>query len=102
MMRKPVFDLDVLRSLPPREFNQGFAEVIKHGVIADSEMFEALRKKRIADGPELQELVKRNIEIKARIIAEEFARAKAPAEVKGNGVQMLVWSDRPGGRRAGA
>jgi alkylation response protein AidB-like acyl-CoA dehydrogenase len=28
--------------------------------------------------------------IRARIIAEEFARAKAPAEIKGNGVQMLV------------
>lgn len=28
--------------------------------------------------------------IRARIIAEEFARAKAPGEIKGNGVQMLV------------
>ncbi len=28
--------------------------------------------------------------IRARIIAEEFARAKAPTEVKGSGVQMLV------------
>lgn len=28
--------------------------------------------------------------LKARIIAEEFARAKAPSEIKGNGVQMLV------------
>ena len=28
--------------------------------------------------------------LKARIIAEEFARSKAPAEIKGNGVQMLV------------
>ncbi|VXD04384.1 Acyl-CoA dehydrogenase [Pseudomonas sp. 9AZ] len=28
--------------------------------------------------------------IRARLIAEEFAAAKAPAEIKGNGVQMLV------------
>lgn len=28
--------------------------------------------------------------IRARVIAEEFARAKAPTEIKGNGVQMLV------------
>jgi len=28
--------------------------------------------------------------LKARIIVEEFARAKAPGEIKGNGVQMLV------------
>jgi len=28
--------------------------------------------------------------LRARVIAEEFARARAPAEIKGNGVQMLV------------
>src|SRR5438876_2809978 len=36
-------DVDVLRTLPRREFNQGFAEIIKHAVIADAEMFEALK-----------------------------------------------------------
>jgi 3-dehydroquinate synthetase len=32
-------DLDVLKTLPRREFKQGFAEIIKHAIIADAEMF---------------------------------------------------------------
>ena len=36
-------DVEVLKTLPPREFNQGFAEIIKHAVIADAEMFDALK-----------------------------------------------------------
>src|SRR6202040_1185083 len=33
-------DVDVLKTLPQREFNQGFAEIIKHAIIADAEMFQ--------------------------------------------------------------
>ncbi len=33
-------DVEMLRSLPPRAFNQGFAEVIKHGVIADASLLD--------------------------------------------------------------
>ena len=33
-------DLDVLKTLPRREFNQGFAEIIKHAIIADPKMFK--------------------------------------------------------------
>src|SRR5690348_6645257 len=36
-------DVDVLRRLPRREFNQGFAEIIKHAVIADAKMFRTLQ-----------------------------------------------------------
>ncbi len=36
-------DLDVLKTLPRREFNQGFAEIIKHAVIADAKMFRTLQ-----------------------------------------------------------
>src|SRR6266404_1946668 len=35
-------DMGVLQSLAAREFKQGFAEIIKHGVIADAKMFEEL------------------------------------------------------------
>ena len=60
-----------LQTLPARELNQGFAEIIKHGIIADAEMFASLREKRITSGPELPQLVKRNIEIKVRIVSED-------------------------------
>src|SRR5262249_16917321 len=36
-------DLDVLKTLPRRELNQGFAEITKHAVIADAKMFRTLR-----------------------------------------------------------
>ena len=37
-------DLDVLRSLPPRELRCGMAEVIKHGCILDAAMFGRLER----------------------------------------------------------
>ena len=36
-------DLDVLKTLPRRQFNQGFAEIIKHAIIADPKMFRTLK-----------------------------------------------------------
>jgi 3-dehydroquinate synthase len=64
-------DVEVLKTLPPREFNQGFAEIIKHAVIADAEMFGALKNDRANDALALQSLIKRNIEIKSKIVAKD-------------------------------
>ena len=67
-------DLDVLKTLPRREFNQGFAEIIKHAVIADDKMFRTLQSwgARSPRRPlALQSLIKRNIEIKSRIVAKD-------------------------------
>src|SRR5205814_3515858 len=35
-------DVDLLKTLPSRESVQGFAEIIKHAIIADAEMFRQL------------------------------------------------------------
>src|SRR4029434_9604329 len=64
-------DLDVLKTLPRREFNQGFAEIIKHAIIADAKMFAQLRSWDASDVLDLQQLVRRNIEIKSKIIAKD-------------------------------
>jgi 3-dehydroquinate synthase len=70
-------DLDVLKSLPRREFIQGFAEVIKHAIIADAKMFRTLKVARAsglrrASGTHaLQSLIKRNIRIKSKIVAKD-------------------------------
>src|SRR5947199_5167813 len=67
-------DLDVLKSLPRSEFNQGFAEIIKHAVIADDKMFRTLQSwgARSPRRPlALQSLIKRNIEIKSKIVAKD-------------------------------
>jgi 3-dehydroquinate synthetase len=61
-------DLDVLKTLPRREFKQGFAEIIKHAIIADAEMFAALKDVDLED---LAPLIRRNIEIKSKIVAKD-------------------------------
>jgi len=64
-------DLDVLKTLPGREFNQGFAEIIKHAVIADAKMFRMLQSWKAGEAPVLQRLIRRNIEIKSKIVAKD-------------------------------
>jgi 3-dehydroquinate synthase len=64
-------DVAVLETLPPREFNQGFAEIIKHAVIADAEMLGTLKDTQANDALALQLLIKRNIEIKSKIVAKD-------------------------------
>jgi 3-dehydroquinate synthase len=64
-------DLNVLKSLPRREFNQGFAEIIKHAVMADAKMFRTLQLWKANEALALQSLIKRNIEIKSRIVAKD-------------------------------
>jgi 3-dehydroquinate synthase len=67
-------DMDVLKTLPRREFNQGFAEIIKHAIIADAKMFGQLQSWE-AKSPRrpiaLQQLVRRNIKIKSKIIVKD-------------------------------
>ena len=64
-------DLDVLKTLPRRQFNQGFAEIIKHAVIADSKMFRIMQSWKAGEAPALQQLIRRNIQIKSRIVAKD-------------------------------
>jgi 3-dehydroquinate synthase len=64
-------DLDVLKTLPRRQFNQGFAEIIKHAIIADPKMFRILQLWEAGAAPALQRLIKRNIQIKSRIVAKD-------------------------------
>src|SRR5436305_4410089 len=64
-------DLDVLKTLPRREFNQGFAEIIKHAVIADAKMFRMLQSWKAGAAPPLQRVIKRNIQIKSRIVMKD-------------------------------
>ena len=67
-------DVNVLKTLPRRAFNQGFAEVIKHAIISDAKMISVL-KSRNARSPQrslaLQSLIKRNIRIKSKIVAKD-------------------------------
>jgi len=61
-------DVDTLASLPGREFNEGFAEVIKHGAIRDRTLLDAVAA---LDRTNLQPIIRRNMEIKARIVSAD-------------------------------
>lgn len=73
--RLVITDPDLLRSLPPREFRGGLAEVIKHAVIADALMFALLEKNmdRVLrrDREALGSLIPRNVQIKARVVGRD-------------------------------
>lgn len=63
-------DTDTLASLPEREFNEGFAEIIKHAAIRDAsllDLVEAVSEIR----SRLPELIARNVLIKAAIVEED-------------------------------
>jgi 3-dehydroquinate synthase len=68
-------DPEVLRSLPDREFRSGLAEIIKHGIIADAQMFAFLEKnmEKILrrDRHALDYLIPRNVKIKARVVGRD-------------------------------
>jgi len=64
-------DVNVLKTLPRRQFNQGFAEIIKHAVIADAKMFRILQAWKAGAASSLQRLIERNIQIKSRIVTKD-------------------------------
>lgn len=66
-----VDDIQVLKTLPRRVLRQGFAEIIKHAVIADTKMFRELKNETASDALSLEKLVQRNVEIKSGIVAKD-------------------------------
>ena len=73
--RAVVADVDVLATLPEREFRAGLAEVIKYGVIADAAFFDWLESHLddILDRDPgcLIHAVRRSCEIKADVVADD-------------------------------
>ena len=71
-----IADVKALESLPRKELRQGYAEIIKHAIIRDAEMFRALspRTKRQSGSDSKNgfvALIRRNIAIKARIVSAD-------------------------------
>ncbi len=74
-----VTDLDVLRSLPPREVAAGLAEVIKHAPIADDAFLGWLEANldallALEPGP-LAQAIRRSCEIKAWVVGQDEREA---------------------------
>ncbi len=71
-----IADVDTLESLPARELRQGFAEMIKHAVIADATLLpEVVQVSNLhahqTPSGQLAPLIARNLEIKAAIVARD-------------------------------
>jgi len=73
--KRVLIDPNVLATLPYREFASGLAELIKHGIIADQELFDFVRSKtdalRRLERDALEQAVARSCEIKASIVTRD-------------------------------
>lgn len=78
IIRQPAFllhDLTLLKSLPEAEWENGFAEVIKHACIKDAPLFSELEsaslKKYRSNKKLLAALVQRNVLIKTKVVLQD-------------------------------
>ncbi len=77
-IRQPDFilhDMTFLKSLPPAEWTNGFAEIIKHACIKDAPMFRELERNdpSVYRGKNemISRLVRRNAELKTRVVQQD-------------------------------
>lgn len=70
-----ICDISLFKTLPDREFIEGFGEIIKHGVIVDTEYFNFVtsKKPREFSENEMIQIIKRSVEIKKEIIEGDVA-----------------------------
>ncbi|MEO1719176.1 MAG: 3-dehydroquinate synthase [Pseudomonadota bacterium] len=68
-------DIDMLRTLPDRQFAAGYAEVAKYGLLGDRDFFDWLEANRDAllqrDEAALVRAVRRSVEMKAGIVVRD-------------------------------
>jgi len=76
-----LIDPSVLKTLPPREFRAGMAEVIKYGIIWDAELFAKLEETkrldqlRYLDEELLQIILSRSCQAKAAVVSKDEKEA---------------------------
>ncbi len=68
-------NMDTLKTLPPREFSAGMAEVIKYGPIASGEFYEGLKRDRdkikALDRDLMADIVRQCCFFKAEVVSED-------------------------------
>ncbi|MGE4353786.1 MAG: 3-dehydroquinate synthase family protein, partial [Oscillospiraceae bacterium] len=62
-------DCETLKTLPPETFADGMAEMIKHGIISDTELFDMLS--RGEHKTNLPECICRSVAVKAGVVARD-------------------------------
>lgn len=74
-----ICDVELLRTLPPREFRAGMAEVVKAGILADGELFAALEACAPEELRQRTELLERVVRAAIRVKAEIVERDEREA-----------------------
>ncbi len=84
LIRQPsflLFDHSLLKSLPRSEWQNGFAEIIKHACIKDAAMFRLLQQHKLSDFQKtpalLADLIQKNVLIKSKVVVnDEFEQGE--------------------------
>lgn len=78
LIRQPSFllyDLDFLKTLPVHQWENGFAEIIKHAAIKDAKMMKELASRNLAfyqkDKKSLAALIEKNVQIKVKVVQKD-------------------------------
>lgn len=61
-----------LKTLEPIQLYSGYAEMLKHGLIADKDHWEALKKVKPEEIPNHLNLIQRSIEIKKEVVEQDY------------------------------
>ncbi len=72
--RAVIADIDALSTLPDRELACGYAEIVKHGLLADAAYFDRLEQGGagvLRDPEALAAIVARSVEIKADVVSRD-------------------------------
>jgi 3-dehydroquinate synthase len=64
-------DPQLLKTLPEAEFISGMAEVVKHGIISDPELFQLCEQGLDCIRDDLEQVVKRAMAVKIRVIEDD-------------------------------
>jgi len=68
-------DPNFLKTLPPREFAAGIAEIVKMAVMFDKSFFEFLQKADFSDEEVLKETIRKSVELKAWVVNQDEKEA---------------------------
>jgi 3-dehydroquinate synthase len=75
--RRVLVDPELLGTLPAREYNEGFAEIIKHAAIRDGSMLPLIARAAASERRDgLENLIAQNVAIKAGIVSEDEFETK--------------------------
>jgi 3-dehydroquinate synthase len=70
-----IYDINFLKTLPEKELRSGYAEVIKHALIKDVDLYHLLRNEvsSLSDlqGERLEQIILKGIKVKAEVVAAD-------------------------------